>query len=50
LKKELGDVCWALCRLADDLGFDMEDILQYNHDKLMARKAAGTIQGSGDDR
>jgi len=36
--------------LADDLGFDMEDILQYNHDKLMARKAAGTIQGSGDDR
>jgi|TARA_R110000751_G_scaffold4104_1_gene19154 NTP pyrophosphatase (non-canonical NTP hydrolase) len=50
LKKELGDVCWALCRLADDLDLDMEEVLQYNHDKLTSRMKAGTIKGSGDDR
>ena len=50
LSKELGDVCWALCRLVDDLNLDITDVLQYNYVKLTARVKAGTIKGSGDNR
>ncbi len=32
------------------LGHPIEDIAQRNHDKLMARKASGTIRGDGDNR
>lgn len=50
LKKELGDVAWYLARLADELGFDLEDIFQDNINKLMDRKERGVISGSGDSR
>ena len=50
LKKELGDVCWALCRLVDDLDLDIEEILLYNKNKLTMRKKNNTLQGSGDNR
>tara|TARA_R110000787_G_scaffold68539_1_gene153237 strand:+ start:199 stop:519 length:321 start_codon:yes stop_codon:yes gene_type:complete len=50
LRLELGDVLWALCRLADDLDLDMGDVMMYNHAKLTARQAKGTISGSGDYR
>lgn len=48
--KELGDVLWMVAAIAEDIGVHMDDIAQANLDKLTARKAAGTIGGSGDNR
>ena len=48
--KELGDVCWYIARLADELGINLEDLFQMNADKLSDRKARGVIGGSGDGR
>jgi NTP pyrophosphatase (non-canonical NTP hydrolase) len=50
LKKELGDVLWHIAAVADDHDLSLEEIAQANIEKLLARKANGTIQGSGDDR
>jgi len=50
LSKELGDVLWALARVCGDIGIDLGDVARMNVDKLEARLAAGTIQGSGDNR
>lgn len=47
---ELGDVCWYVARLADALGYEFEDVLEINYNKLMKRKENGTIQGNGDVR
>lgn len=49
-KKELGDIMWCLAAVAEDFGFDLEDIAQTNIDKLTGRKERGTLDGSGDDR
>jgi NTP pyrophosphatase (non-canonical NTP hydrolase) len=37
MKLELGDVLWYWCNLCIDLGFDHEEILRMNYDKLRAR-------------
>ena len=50
IKKELGDVLWYIAKLAHDLGFDLESIAQRNISKITARKATGTLHGSGDNR
>jgi NTP pyrophosphatase (non-canonical NTP hydrolase) len=50
LRGELGDVLWYLANLATELGLDMNDIAQFNLDKLASRKARGVLQGSGDSR
>lgn len=50
VKKELGDVLWYVANLAADLGIYMEDIAVTNIEKLRARKASGTLSGSGDNR
>lgn len=50
LAKELGDVLWMLTRVGDDHGLDLEYIMELNVRKLKARKADGTIKGSGDHR
>lgn len=47
---ELGDVLWYLARLADELAVAMSEVSAHNLIKLSARQAAGTIQGSGDNR
>ena len=47
---EMGDVLWYLAMLATDLGIDLEDVAANNIQKLEARKKAGTIGGSGDER
>lgn len=39
---ELGDVLAYLTWLAATLGYRLEDIAKMNHDKLVARSAAGT--------
>lgn len=50
LRDELGDVLWYCAALARDLGCSLEDIATLNIAKLKARKAAGTLRGSGDKR
>ena len=47
---ELGDVCWYVARLADAIGYEFEDILLINFNKLSDRKARNVLQGSGDER
>lgn len=50
LVKEIGDVCWYVARLADELNLDLDEILLANMEKLTARKANETIKGFGDYR
>lgn len=40
---ELGDVLWYLARLADELGYDLEDIAEQNVEKLGARQEANEL-------
>ena len=47
---QLGDVCWYIARLADSLGYSLEDILAINNAKLESRKTRDVITGSGDNR
>ena len=50
LFKEMGDVLYGLCRLADELGFDIMEIARANVVKLESRKERGVIGGGGDER
>lgn len=43
LKKELGDVCWYIALACDAFGWDLDEILQKNIDKLSARYHGGTF-------
>jgi NTP pyrophosphatase (non-canonical NTP hydrolase) len=50
LAKEIGDICWYLAALAEDIGYQLGDIAQMNIDKLKDRQERGVLQGSGDNR
>jgi NTP pyrophosphatase (non-canonical NTP hydrolase) len=50
LYKEIGDCCWYLARLSDELGWSLEDIIEANRAKLEDRKARNAIHGQGDNR
>jgi NTP pyrophosphatase (non-canonical NTP hydrolase) len=50
LKKELGDILWHIAAIAEDLDSSLEEVANINIEKLTARKAKGTLQGSGDTR
>lgn len=50
VKKELGDVCWMVAELCTCFGFELEDVMQKNIDKLTSRKQRGVLHGSGDNR
>ena len=41
LKKELGDCLWMIAEACTALGFDMDDVMQTNIDKLKARYPEG---------
>lgn len=41
IKKELGDCLWMIAEACESLGFDMEDVMQTNIDKLKARYPEG---------
>lgn len=41
LAKELGDIAWYLAETATAIGYDLEDILQMNIDKLKKRYPQG---------
>lgn len=47
---ELGDVLWYVARIATHLDIPLEEVMLRNLAKLEARKEAGTIGGSGDNR
>lgn len=40
-KKELGDVCWYIAMIAHSFGWNLDEILQMNIDKLKARYPEG---------
>ena len=41
LAKELGDICWYLAETATALGYDLEDIMAANIEKLKKRYPEG---------
>lgn len=41
LKKELGDVMWYVSMMCQSMGWELDEILQMNVDKLMARYPDG---------
>jgi NTP pyrophosphatase (non-canonical NTP hydrolase) len=50
LLDELGDILWYVSQNASELDITLHDLARRNIDKLRARKAAGTLQGEGDQR
>lgn len=48
--KELGDVCWYVAMLCNELGFNLEDVMSANLEKLLDRQERDKLQGSGSDR
>lgn len=50
LRAEVGDVLWYVAMLCGELGVMLEDVAQSNLNKLNARKTAGTLKGTGDER
>tara|TARA_R110000803_G_scaffold52770_1_gene108555 strand:- start:51 stop:428 length:378 start_codon:yes stop_codon:yes gene_type:complete len=50
IASEIGDVLWYCAALASDLNLTLGMIASQNEEKLLARKEAGTIGGSGDTR
>lgn len=41
IKKEIGDICWYVALMCKGFGFDLEEILQMNIDKLKKRYPEG---------
>ena len=50
MKGELGDVMWYVVALAQEFGLSLEEIMEYNIEKLLGRRERGTLSGSGDNR
>ena len=48
--KELGDVLWYLSAILYYLDIPFEDAAAQNLEKVLSRKARGTVRGSGDNR
>ncbi len=50
MKKELGDVLWYIATVAAYLDIELQDIADFNIEKLASRQKRGKLQGSGDNR
>ena len=48
LMAECGDICWQLSGLCSVMGWELEEVAEYNIKKLAERKKNGTIAGNGD--
>lgn len=47
---ELGDICWYVARIADLLGYSLEEVMAENIKKLMDRKNREVLHGDGNKR
>ena len=50
IKSELGDVLWYLTTICSEVGISLEDVANYNIEKLRDRQRRGVIGGNGDKR
>jgi NTP pyrophosphatase (non-canonical NTP hydrolase) len=50
LKGELGDVLWYLAQLCTELDLSLDEVAEYNLEKLFSRLERNQISGDGDDR
>ena len=50
LKKELGDVLWYVSNLATELNLSLDEVAQFNLQKLKSRQDRNQLHGSGDNR
>jgi len=50
LKKELGDVLWYLSQLASELKISLDDVAEFNIEKLYSRMERSKLSGEGDNR
>ena len=50
LKAELGDVLWYLAQVCTELDLTLDEVAEYNIEKLYGRLERGTIRGDGDER
>jgi len=50
LKAELGDVLWYFTQICTELDLTLEEVAEYNLDKLFSRKKRGKLHGDGDER
>ena len=41
VQKEIGDICWYIAMMCESFGFDLQEIMQINIDKLKARYPEG---------
>ena len=48
--KEIGDLCWYLSQLCNELGISLESVMEDNLAKLQKRQREGKLHGSGSDR
>lgn len=50
LKKELGDVLWYIANIAKEFYLDLNEVAEFNIQKLKSRQERGKLSGSGDNR
>jgi len=50
IKKELGDVLWYISQIANELKLPLEEIAEFNIEKLASRMERGKLHGNGDNR
>ena len=50
LKAELGDVLWYVAQVCTELDLSLDEVAEYNLEKLYSRLERGTIRGDGDNR
>lgn len=50
LAYEISDVLWYCASLADDIGYNIQQIAEMNVQKLSSRKERGVLKGDGDVR
>jgi len=50
LKAELGDVLWYIAQVCTELDLPLDEVAEYNIEKLYSRLERGTIRGDGDER
>ena len=50
LADEIGDIMWYISQLCNELGLNLEEIMELNIKKLSDRKKRNKLHGSGDKR